>query len=67
MQLLLKDEAQPPRYHKNGKGSHMYQNIYNSSLCGGQKLEIKGMPINCRIVEQAVVYECDGILLCYNK
>ena len=55
------------RDHRNGKGSHMYKNIYSSSLCGGQKLEIKGMLINWRIAKDIVVYECNGILLCYKK
>ena len=55
------------RDHKNGKDSHMYKNIYSSSLWGGQKLEIKGMSINWGMAEQIVVYECNGILLCYEK
>ena len=59
--------AVSPRDHKNGKGSHMYKNIYSISLCGGQKLEMKGMPINWGMAEQVVVYECNGILLCYKK
>ena len=45
----------------------MYKNMYSSSLCGGQKLEIKGMPITWGMAKQAVIYECNGILLGYKK
>ena len=44
----------------------MYKNIYGSSLCGGQNLETKGMPINWGMTV-VVIYECNGILLCYKK
>ena len=44
----------------------MYKNIYSSS-CGDKELEIEGMPINWGMTEQVVVYECNGILLCYKN
>ena len=56
-----------PRDHKNRKVFHMCKIIYSSSLCGGLELEIKGMLINLGMTDQVVVFECNGILLCYKK
>ena len=63
----IASETLSQRDHRNGKESHMYKNIYSSPLCGGQKLEIKGMPINWGMAEQVVVHVCKGILLCCKK
>ena len=55
------------RDHKNRKRTYMYKNVYNSSFCVGQELETEGMPINWGMAEQIVVYEYNGVLLCYKK
>ena len=53
--------------HEKGKRTHICKNIYSSSFCGDQELEIEGILINQGIAKQVVVYECNGILLCYKK
>ena len=63
----IASRAVSQRDYKNRKRTYMHKNIYSSSFCGGQELEIKGMPINWRMAEQVVVYEYNGILLWCTK
>ena len=38
---------------------------FAATSCGGKELEIEGIVINWGTAEQVVVYESNGILLCY--
>ena len=62
-QRALKDclPFDPERDHRE---KDLNKNIYSCALCGGKKLENKGMSFDWGITEQIVVSVGDGIVLC---
>ena len=54
----------PKRDHKE---KDLYKNIFSCTLCGGKKLENKGMSFNWGMAEQIVVYAGNGILLYWKE
>ena len=52
---------------RNHKEKDLRKNIFSCALCSGKKLENEDMPFNWGMAEQIVVYDGDGILMCWKE